>query len=234
LLEVEDVEVYEALDLNDPASERYMAYLATQPEIEYFPSEEDNDSETLQKANAGDHLAQFLMAMKCQEQDDLTGASEWGRRSAENGNIIASFNYGLTLSSPTEQLPWFYKAAFKGIAEAQREVGKIFYNQGDLVTAEKWFGLAIRRDNVIALNDMGILHWNKNDSTLAEYYWRIAAELGDESAIANLEMASLTSLFDEDLDFNESDNSYSQSPRNYQPQPIRVEESTKRSGFEIL
>jgi len=234
LLNVEDVEVCEALDLNESASERYMAYLATQPEIEYFPSEEDYDSETLQKANAGDHLAQFLMAIKCQEQDNLAGASEWSRKSAENGNIIASFNYGLTLSVTSEQLPWFYKAAFKGIAEAQREVGKIFYDQGDLVTAEKWFGLAIRRDNVVALNDMGVLHWQKNDSTLAERYWRTAAELGDESAIANLAMASSPILFDDDLDSNWSDNYYAPSPGSYQPPPVEIVESTKRTGFEIL
>jgi hypothetical protein len=87
---------------------------------------------------------------------------------------------------------------------------------------------------VMALNDMGVLHWHDNNSTLAEYFWREAAELGDESAITNLEMASSTSLFDDDLDFNDPDNNYSQSPRNYQPQSIRVEESTKRAGFEIL
>jgi TPR repeat protein len=234
LLDLEDVEIYEALDLNESASQRYMDYILALPEVEYLPSAEDFDGETLEKANAGDHLAQFLMAIQCKEQGDLKGESDWFRKSAENGNIVAAFNHGITLSDPNEQLPWFYKAAFKGFHEAQREVGRILYEQGDSITAQKWFGLAIRRDNVMALNDMGVLHWHDNNSTLAEYFWREAAELGDESAIANLEMASSTSLFDDDLDFNESDNDYSQSPRNYQPQPIRVEESTKRAGFEIL
>ena len=234
LLDLKDVDIYEALDLNESASERYMEYLETQPDIEYQPSKEDFNSETLQKANAGDHLAQFIMAVRCNEQGDLEGESEWFRKSAENGNIIAAFNYAVTLSTQSEQLPWLYMAAFKGIPEAQREVGRILYEQGDLATSVKWFGLAIRRGNTTALNDMGVVHWKKNDSETAVDYWQRAVEAGDEDAIANLEMATTdASIFDDDFDF-ENDGNYSPQPNSFQPAPVRVVESTKRPRFEIL
>jgi hypothetical protein len=234
LLDLQDIDVYETLDLNESAVQRYLEYLETQPEIEYFPSEEDFNGETLQKANAGDHLAQFLMALKCREVDDAAGEAEWYRKSGENGNIIASFNYGLTLSAPSEQLSWFYKAAYKGVPEAQREVGRILYEQGDSITAKKWFGLASRRGNSMALNDMGIMSWDEENSTEALDYWRQAAELGNEAAITNIQVASTESLFDDDdLDFNGSDN-YTPPPSSYQPPPVQVVESTKRTGFEIL
>jgi TPR repeat protein len=234
LLDLEDVEIYQALDLNELASQRYIEYLETQPEKEYFPSEEDFNSETIEKANAGNHLAQFLMAMKCEEQGDLVGEARWFRKSAENGNIVAAFNYGLSLESPSEQLPWLYKAAFKGFPEAQREVGRVLHAQGDLATAKIWFGLAMRRGNDIAFNDMGVIHWQEDNSTVALDYWRQAAELGNESAIANIEMATSASLFDDDFDLDIGVDSYTPSTSTYQPPPLKVEESTKRKGFEIL
>jgi tetratricopeptide (TPR) repeat protein len=235
LLDLEDVDVYVALDLNESASGRYIDYLETQPDIEYQPSAEDFDGQTLQKANAGDHLAQFLMAVRCHEQGDMAGEAEWFRKSAENGNIIAAFNYAVTLSNQSEQLPWFYRAAYKGISEAQREVGRILYEQGDLVTAEKWFGLAIRRGNTMALNDMGIIHWRKSESEIARDFWQRAADAGDQDAISNLEMASSeASIFDDDFDFVGDGNSYTPPQSSYQQQPVRVVESTKRSSFEIL
>ena len=233
LLDLQDIDVYETLDLNESAVQRYLEYIETQPEIEYFPSEEVVNDETLEKANTGDHLAQFLMALKCIERGDAAGEAEWFRKSAENGNVIASFNYALTLSTPSEQLPWFYKAAYEGFAGAQRAVGKIFYEQGDSITARKWFGLAIRRGDSTALNDMGIMSWDEENSTEALEDWRQAAELGNEDAVSNIEMASSESLFDDDLDFNGS-NGYTPPPSSYQPPPVQVVESTKRTGFEIL
>lgn len=233
LLSVEDVDVYETLDLNESASERYLNYLETQPEIEYYPTESFTN-ETLQKANAGDHLAQFIMALRCNEQGDLAGESTWYRKSAENGNIVAAFNYAILLPTSSEQLPWFYMAAFKGVPEAQREVGRILYEQGDSVNARKWFGLAIRRNNVMALNDMGVLNWREDNSEAALDYWNQAADLGDESAKANIELVSSeASIFDDDFDFDD-DNNYTPPPSSYQPAPSQVIESTKRTSFEIL
>jgi TPR repeat protein len=235
LLDLQEIEVYQALDLNEQASQRYIAYLETQPDPQYFP-EEDFNGETLQKANAGDHLAQFLMALDCQDSGDQEGVKQWFRKSAENGNIIAAFNYALNLSTPSEQLPWLYRAAFKGLPEAQREVGRISYDQGDSTTARMWFGLAMRRGNPMAFNDMGIIYWDEGNSEVAVDYWRQGAELGDENAISNLEMSTSSSLFDDDfeIDFIGDNNETTNPPYTYQPPPLKVEESTKRTCFEIF
>ena len=87
----------------------------------------------------------------------------------------------------------------------------------------------------MALNDMGIMCWDEENSTEAVEYWRQAAELGNEDAVTNIEMASTETLFDEDfdLDFDDS-NAYTPPPSSYQPPPVQVVESTKRTGFEIL
>ena len=86
----------------------------------------------------------------------------------------------------------------------------------------------------MALNDMGIMCWEEENATAAVEYWRQAAELGNEDAVSNIEMASTESLFDDDdLDFSGSNN-YSPPPSSYQPPPVQVVESTKRTGFEIL
>jgi hypothetical protein len=77
LLGLEDVEIYEALDLNETASERYMAFLETQPQVNYFPSEDDFDSQTIVKANQGDHIAQFLMAIVSKNNGDEEEAVDW-------------------------------------------------------------------------------------------------------------------------------------------------------------
>ena len=239
LLDLRDLEIYEALDLNEPASQRYIAYLDTQPEVQYFP-EDDFDSQTLAKANSGDHLAQFVMAIECKANGDEAASQEWFRKAAENGNIVCAFNYALTLEDTEEQLVWLYKAAFKGFPEAQREAGFILYQMGDVKSAKAWFGLAIRRDSVVALNDMGVVHWNLNEFDEAASYWNRAAALGSEDALANLEMASFQSLFDDDdFDLDYSDNAFRPAPeRDYappaQPARIKVEGSSSREGLKRL
>ena len=239
LLDLRDLEIYEALDLNEPASERYMDYLETQPEVQYFP-EDDFDSQTLANANSGDHLAQFVMAIECKANGDEAASQEWFRKAADNGNIVCAFNYALTLTNKEEQLHWMYKAAFKGVPEAQREAGFILYQMGDVYSAKIWFGLAIRRESVVALNDMGVLHWNLNEFDEAAEYWNRAAALGSEDALVNLEMASSRSLFDDDdFDFDNSESVFRPAPaRDYSPpaQPARitVESSSSREGLKRL
>jgi TPR repeat protein len=133
------------------------------------------------------------------------------RRAAENGNIVCAHNYALTLSDPHQQLHWFYKAAFKGLPEAQREVGRILYEMGDSSNAQRWFELAIRRENVTALNDMGVMLWQADQIEKALEYWHRAAELGNEDATTNLEIAASESIYvDEytDNNFDDSDSEY--------------------------
>lgn len=233
LLDLKEIEIYQALDLNEQASERYLDFLASQPEIQYLPSEGLN-SETLSRANAQDHLAQFVMAIECDEQGDQEGAAQWFRKSAENGNIISAYNYAMTLTEPGERLPWLYIAAFKGVSEAQREVGLIFYQKGDMAIAQIWLGLAMRRGNAHAINDLGIIKWEESDWSAAVDYWQQAAEMGNENAISNIEMATTASIFDDEFDIGGNLDYSPTLPSSYQPPPVTVVESSKRRGFEIL
>jgi hypothetical protein len=86
----------------------------------------------------------------------------------------------------------------------------------------------------MALNDMGIIHWRKNESEIAVDFWQRGADAGDQDAISNLEMASSeASIFDDDFDFG-NDGNYSPQTNSFQPAPVMVVESTKRPRFEIL
>jgi len=236
LLELQDLDVYEALDLNEIAAERYLAWLETQPEVEYFPYENLSSQEINRLADAGDHRAQFNKAIEEHEAGNIAASSEWFKKSGENGNIVSAFNYALTLSSEGEQLLWFKKGAFKGMPEAQREVGRICYEQGDSVSALIWFGLAIRRDSEMALNDMGIVHWSRGESDEAIHYWNRAVALGNQDAQENLNMAADRTLFDDlDLDFDYLDNStYTPAPVTNQNTGHTEVQTSKKSGFEIL
>jgi TPR repeat protein len=187
LLDLQDEYVYESLDLNDVARYRYLDFLDTQPEINYYPNEEDGDAEVLRKANSGDHRSQFQMAVKAMDTGNEISAAEWFRKAAEIGNILCAYNYALTLPNWKDQLHWFKKAGFKGLPAAQREIGKIYSEQGDIEKAKLWLGLAIRRENVDALNDMGVLHYDLDEIELATHYWRQAAERGVQEAIDNLQ-----------------------------------------------
>jgi len=244
LLDLQDEYVYESLDLNDVARERYLAFLDTQPEVNYYPNEEDSDAEVLRKANSGDHRSQFQMAVKAMDSGDTGKVNEWLLRAAENGNIICAYNYGLTLNSFEDQLFWFKKAGFKGMPAAQREIGRIYYEQGDIERAKLWFGLAIHRENVTALNDMGVLHYHRNELELATQYWRQAADLGDQQAIDNLQIASEGALismddiftngdFDSELDNNFSDTSRAGQYTPPHEQRVIINPSTTKTSSSI-
>ena len=110
------------------------------------------------------------------------------------------------------------------MAEAQREIGYIHYQNGNTDLAKVWFGLAVRRENVDALNDLGVLHWNEGENELAIEYWQRASDLGFEMANDNLRNATLDTLFD--------DSSF-ESETEITPGQISVSESSTRSRISI-
>lgn len=207
LLDLEDEYIYQALDLNEEASNRYIAYLETLPEPQYFLEEELDYEESLARAESGDHKAQFDLADRAHKTENLTEARRWYLRSAEQGNIVAAFNFGLLTENDDERLYWFKKAAIRGFPPAQRELGRVKYFAGDLVLAKLWMGCACRRGYIPAFNDLGIIHWDLGESELAFEYWRIAADNGIEEAQTNLtQLQNENTLFsDDDLDFVESE-----------------------------
>ena len=224
LLDLQDEYVYEALDLNEPAMQRYITFLNTQPVVEYYPDENESPEVSVEKANNNDHRAQFQQAYNCEQAGDEAGAQQWFRKGAENGNIICAFNYARNLTDEQERLNWYKRAGFKGLAEAQREIGYIHYQNGNADLAKVWFGLAVRRENVNALNDLGVLHWNEGENELAIEYWQRASDLGFEMANDNLRNATLDTLFD--------DSSF-ESETVITPGQISVSESSTRSRISI-
>ena len=224
LLDLQDEYVYEALDLNEPAMQRYITFLNTQPMVEYYPDENESPEVSVEKANNNDHRAQFQQAYNCEQAGDEAGAQQWFRKGAENGNIICAFNYARNLTDEQERLNWYKRAGFKGLAEAQREIGYIHYQNGNTDLAKVWFGLAVRRENVDALNDLGVLHWNEGENELAIEYWQRASDLGFEMANDNLRNATLDTLFDDSSFESETENI---------PGQISVSESFTRSRISI-
>ena len=224
LLDLQDEYVYEALDLNEPAMQRYITFLNTQPMVEYYPDENESPEVSVEKANNNDHRAQFQQAYNCEQAGDEAGAQQWFRKGAENGNIICAFNYARNLTDEQERLNWYKRAGFKGLAEAQREIGYIHYQNGNTDLAKVWFGLAVRRENVDALNDLGVLHWNEGENELAIEYWQRASDLGFEMANDNLRNATEDTLLD--MDSIESETVIT-------PGQISVSESSTRSRISI-
>jgi|688.fasta_scaffold110466_5 TPR repeat protein len=231
LLDLQDEYVYEALDLNEPAMQRYIDFLNTQPVVDYYPDENDSPEVSLEKANNNDHRAQYQQAHNCMQAGDKVRAQQWFRKGAENGNIICAFNYAVSLTDEQEKLNWYKRAGFKGMAEAQREIGYIYYRNGKPDLAKVWFGLAVRRENVEALNDLGVLHWNEGQSELAIEYWQRASDLGFEMAKDNLLIASEESLFSDD--FDEYIDSEFESVTVNSPGQVNVSESSTRHRISI-
>ena len=224
LLDLQDEYVYEALDLNEPAMQRYIAFLNTQPVIEYYPDENESPGVSVEKANNNDHRAQFQQAINCAQAGDKVGEQQWFRKAAENGNIICAFNYALCLTDEEDKLNWFKRAGFKGMAEAQREIGYIHHQDGNTDLAQVWYGLAVRRGNVDALNDLGVLHWDEGENELAIEYWQRASDLGSEKASDNLHQATGETIFDDSSFVSEIANT---------PGQINVSRSSTRSRISI-
>lgn len=224
LLDLQDEYVYEALDLNEPAMQRYITFLNTQLVIEYYPDENDSPEVSVEKANNNDHRAQFQQAYNCEQAGDEAGAQQWFRKSAENGNIICAFNYARNLTDEGEKLNWYKRAGFKGLAEAQREIGYIHYQDGNTDLAKVWFGLAVRRENANALNDLGVLHWDEGENELAIEYWQRASDLGIEMASVNLHQATADTILDDSIFASETV---------ITPGQINVSRSSTRSRISI-
>jgi hypothetical protein len=83
----------------------------------------------------------------------------------------------------------------------------------------------------VALNDLGVLHWNEGQSELAIEYWQRASDLGFEMAKDNLLIASEESLFSDD--FDEYIDSEFESVTVNSPGQVNVSESSTRHRISI-
>ena len=90
---------------------------------------------------------------------------------------------------------WFEKAAEQGLAEAQLNLGHIYYNYNDIGVSSDWekalywYEKAALQGNAKAQTQTGIItHLYKRDDEKAIYWWKKAAAQGEETAIEMLEL----------------------------------------------
>lgn len=233
LLDLEDEFVYEALDLNDSAAERYMAYLETIPDPIYIPFEELTDEELIRRAQAEDHLAQFELGHRASKQGELEVAANWFLRAAQNGNIVCAHNYAVDVESDDEAYFWFRKAGFKGFAMSQRQLGHLYKKHGDVERARIWYGLACRRGLIEAYSELGMLHWEQGQSEIAIQIWYAGSNEGDEKCREYLNLHNPEILFDEGSLFDDDNFEFDSSESTYTPQ-IEKKEISSKSGFDFL
>ena len=233
LLDIEDEFVYEALDLNDSAAERYMAYLETIPDPVYIPFEELTDEELNRRAQAEDHLAQCELGHRASKQGELEDAANWFLRAAQNGNIVCAHNYAVDVESDDEAYFWFRKAGFKGFAMSQRQLGLLYKKHGDLERARIWYGLACRRGLIEAYSELGMLHWEQEESEIAIQIWYAGSTYGDEKCHEYLNLHNPEMLFDERPLFDDEEFDFGTSESTYTPQ-IEKRETSSKPGLDLF
>lgn len=122
---------------------------------------------------------------------------------AKNGSGEAQYalalmfknGWGVT-ADETRFKGWCFMAAQSGHRAAQRELGRIFYRDGELQTsdeeAERWLKRAADQQDVVAINLLGIIALvpadksRKPNPTLAKKYFEWAAANGSADAMGNL------------------------------------------------
>ena len=62
----------------------------------------------------------------------------------------------------------------------------LYYNEGQIGEAEKYFQLAADQGNVQAQFKFALLKYNKRDNKLAKKYYQFAADQGNKLALSNL------------------------------------------------
>ena len=193
LLELEDEDIYLALELNEKAKERYVSYLEINPGPNYHPFEELTDEILMQRALAEDHLAQLELGHRASLLKNSDDAAYWYLKGAQNGNIICAHNYACGVKNDEEAIYWFRKAAFNEMASSQHELGIIYQKRRNFTKSEIWLTLAFRHGILEACTDLGSLYWEQKEFDSAVTYWRIAANLGDDGARENLKLHKIDS-----------------------------------------
>ncbi|MDF1536591.1 MAG: tetratricopeptide repeat protein [bacterium] len=155
-------------------------------------------------AEAGNAEAQtqlgLLMATGEHLDEDLEGAFSWFLKAAQQGEVTAMFNLGImfdkglgTRADPGEAALWFWQAAEQGDLGARMKLGSMIilgrgFTEGSsairaiAASAEKGHPYAQAFLAKLYLDGLGL---GQSDE-LAEKWFRLAAEQGDESAIFNI------------------------------------------------
>lgn len=106
-----------------------------------------------EKAERGDALAQYQLAVEHNNREEMEEANKWYRKSAEQGFAPAQVTLGFmyvhgkgVAKDPTEAVKWFRKAADQNDPIGQVNLGSMYVEgegvEQDNVTAYMWYSLA--------------------------------------------------------------------------------------------
>lgn len=120
-------------------------------------------------------------------KQDLKLAHLWFKRGVSNGDALSQYSLGLMYlnglyvpKDPVKAATYFGAAADQDLAVAQVRLGALFLDQGDLVTAIKYFELAARLGHLEAyyfLAELTYMGVGKDKScTVAAAFYKIVAE----------------------------------------------------------
>jgi SEL1 protein len=114
-------------------------------------------------------------------------AQKWFTRGISNGDALSQYSmglmhlYGFGVEQDTMRAADFLSAAAdQDLAVAQTELGKLFLDQGDIITASKYFELAIRNNHIEALWYLAEMYekgvGRDRSCGVAAAYYKIVAE----------------------------------------------------------
>jgi hypothetical protein len=87
---------------------------------------------------------------------------------------------------------WYLKAAHQNYVEAERALGGIYWNRGDMKSAVIWYQKAANQGNLDAMQSLGFIYSTENsgiqDDSLAIYWFRKVISQGGSSSIAPLDL----------------------------------------------
>lgn len=161
-----------------------------------------SESQLLVMAEQGDAQAQYLMGrINSSLLDQQNKASEWFRRAAEAGHVLAQGELGYHLEvgrgvskSYSQAAVWYEKAARQGDFYSASNLGN-FYRDGKGVTqnyakAREWYQRAAEHQYGQAMNELGQLYEYglgvPRDDAKAFDWYRKAARQGNAPGMNNL------------------------------------------------
>ncbi|MEX0848731.1 MAG: tetratricopeptide repeat protein [Candidatus Dependentiae bacterium] len=144
----------------------------------------------LQAAKEGDNPDAMLgLGLLLEKDEDIAGAKEWYKKSADLGNPDAMNNLGVLLAKDKDIVgakEWWQKAADLGSAVAMLNLGHLLVNNKEVVEAKEWYKKSAGLGNAVAMNNLGALLAKDGEIAEAKEWLKKAADLGNAVAMRNL------------------------------------------------
>ncbi len=171
--------------------------------IDYYIAEDYEGAvrESEACANEGYPFAQFVLGEYYFFEEDYPNAFKWHNQAAEQNDpdslyyVGYMYEKGLFVRENHDTAIEYYKmSADEGDTEAKYRIGYLYGTAGwgslikrDYKTAEKWYKEAADEDHATAAYNLHVIYFNEWLNGDADKWLQIAADLGNEKAISELE-----------------------------------------------